>query len=659
SLKSLEGLEAVERVDGNVQLGSFFDSDPLESLAALENVKSIGGNLEIEKLPKLDSLEGLHHLASVEGTVEISAVNIRDVDHLRSLETIGGGLRIYNMSRLRNLDGLANLSTVGGDLGLGTFGFNVENAALESIEGLSGLTEIDGSLTVGLNDKLDTLDGLDNIERIEGDVLIFANKRLQTLEALSQLYEIGGTLRIINSRRIEDMKGLERLGRIGGDLDLGNSSVRRLDGLSLLEEVGGSVALSGRTEDTSGLERLFEVGGSLWAKRVEDASGFSTLTRVGGDFEMNLAGSGSLGALASLEAVGGTLELRGFVDEDLSGLASLERPGGSMTLGQADDLQQLGGMDALTFLGGDLRLVDLPRLDDLDALADIDEIQGDLVFEKRIGTLVDCIQARLEARLDDTLRGEVVLSDIRPSLTVDSQAELETFGEFDCRRTSGTLAIQGDVDSLEPLSELRAAHSIHIERTEFVELDGLASVVSLEELVLDSNEKLESAALTSLRHIGTKVEVSNHAALRDLRLPALLSVRYIKITSNPRLETLELSKLRHAENMSLRGLESLTSLEGFDSLTSISRRLAISESPELRTLDGLQSLRSVGNGILLRLENLTSVDALGNLHRDVIVWGKMPEGDLPENLSEENQTRARDADKRRSRDRRRRMRQLR
>jgi len=111
----------------------------------------------------------------INGTVLIIETyhgEIQSLDGLSQLTHIDGDLRIANNGELVNLAGLQNVKSINGSILI------FENDSLASLTHLQGIETIKGFLSVGKNEILESLDGLDNIFYAISDLRIFANPLL-------------------------------------------------------------------------------------------------------------------------------------------------------------------------------------------------------------------------------------------------------------------------------------------------------------------------------------------------------------------------------------------------------------------------------------------------------------------------------------------------
>jgi receptor L domain-containing protein len=148
TLISLEGLECLTQVGGNLEI---YENDSLTSLEGLDNLKDIGGNMRIYDNDSLISLEGLDKLKYVGGHMRIrdndSLTNLEGLDKLKD---VGGNMRIYDNDSLISLEGLDKLKFVGGHMRIR------DNDFLTSLERLEKIKSVGSELEINNNDELCT-----------------------------------------------------------------------------------------------------------------------------------------------------------------------------------------------------------------------------------------------------------------------------------------------------------------------------------------------------------------------------------------------------------------------------------------------------------------------------------------------------------------------
>ena len=187
----------------------------------------------------ITNLNGFSVLTSIAGSLSIKWANsLVDLSGLENITSIGGDLYIGVLSTwkqggndsLINLDGLSGLKSIGGNLYIGF------NASLTSIEGLSNLTSIGGSLEIEGNASMPNLNGLENLTSIPGNLEIgdfggwktqscYGNPLLLNLDGLSGIDNVGGYLSIECNDMLMSLEGLENLMSISGYLNIGTIDV--------------------------------------------------------------------------------------------------------------------------------------------------------------------------------------------------------------------------------------------------------------------------------------------------------------------------------------------------------------------------------------------------------------------------------------------------
>lgn len=108
---------------------------------------------------------------------------------------------------------------------------------ITNLDGLSGLTSMDGEIFIWECDSLRALNGLEHLTHL-GSLQIYNAGSLKNLEALNKVTYIGGNLRLISLDSLEDLSGLRYLRSIDRDLIINDLPIETLSGLDALESVG-------------------------------------------------------------------------------------------------------------------------------------------------------------------------------------------------------------------------------------------------------------------------------------------------------------------------------------------------------------------------------------------------------------------------------------
>lgn len=164
--EDLQVLATVSAIEHDVFIGS---GPALENLDGLRNVARIGGALHVETAEAGSALTrlGLGELREV-GALRVSTPTVTSVADLESLTRIDRELSIT--APLVSLAGLESITQLEA--------LTISGTDIEDVEGLRGLTRINGPLFVRGNDALASLDGFAALDFVREDPEIFLNASL-------------------------------------------------------------------------------------------------------------------------------------------------------------------------------------------------------------------------------------------------------------------------------------------------------------------------------------------------------------------------------------------------------------------------------------------------------------------------------------------------
>lgn len=236
SLETLDGLEALMRVGGNITIGG---NPLLENFSAMANVRELGGLIEIKKNDSLLNLDGLAGIEGHVGAVWIqSNLSLVSSVGLSGVESTDGYFTFQHHPELSEFTGLSGLKHVGGACRLGVSPLVTDLSPLASLEYVGdmltmgkvgaeelrfdSLTTVGGTLGVVNNPALNSIQGLRNLEIVGNHLDIYGNDALVDLEGLNSVRTIGGVLQIWN-----------------------NDNVTHIDALHMVEEVAGGLLVEG------------------------------------------------------------------------------------------------------------------------------------------------------------------------------------------------------------------------------------------------------------------------------------------------------------------------------------------------------------------------------------------------------------------------------
>ncbi|GAB4570092.1 MAG: hypothetical protein Tsb0020_24650 [Haliangiales bacterium] len=353
-------LAGVGRIDGTLVVRNF----PNEALDGLNCLSDITGNLILEQNTALTSSTLLANLRRVGGDVIIrNNAGLTDLGVVASLSQVGGLVLITGNSALTSLDGLEQLTSVGRDLRV------EDHAALTDISALAGVTQL-RDLRVINNDVLNDLTGLENIERLTGNLRIEDNDALVVLDALAAgagtgLTDVDGSITIANNPSLDQIDGLASVTQIGADLIVsGNAQLTSVDGMTGLTQIGGELRLA----DNAALTALDGLNALTSAQQV-------TIENNG------LASLGGLNGLTSVTANVGSEAVtvsNNAALTSIAGLTTLATIDGRLRIEQNLLLTNIAGLAALRTIGGDLSVVANTALVSIESLLGLTELGGDL-----------------------------------------------------------------------------------------------------------------------------------------------------------------------------------------------------------------------------------------------------------------------------------------
>jgi hypothetical protein len=257
-------------------------------------------NIALQSQSDVNAFPSLYHCLRVTGTLTIAGNDITNLDSLYKLTRVGR-FTIRNNASLTNITGLRSLRRVDGDLQI------TANARLASLDGLSNLTFVKGSLGIG-NASLTDLEGLSALDSV-GNLNITGNPALTSLNGLRSLAFVSGGLEISGNPALTDLEGLggvTELGRFTTGVYLtiaNNRSLTNIDGLRAISFVNHGIIIADNPalKNLNGFSALTSIGGGQYGSleiarnsSLTDMDGLSSLTRISGDSYLSLNGNVSL-----------------------------------------------------------------------------------------------------------------------------------------------------------------------------------------------------------------------------------------------------------------------------------------------------------------------------------------------------------------------------
>lgn len=408
TLESLEGLEGIQRIEGDLWISGrrctracSGSNELLTSLRGLDDLAFVGGTVDIRGDMPLTDIDGLDGLVEIGERLTISVRGVTAISGLGSLEAVGRGLSLSYAS-IERFDALNALTTV-----RGTVSF-FENPGLVELGGFDAVRFIDGHLSFERNDLLRDVTGFASLERIgcgiaahDNPVLLASkvqtlanrvevrpcregvlacNLRVHTVEqaqSLSACETALGWIRVEQSDLV-DLSGFENLRDVGNLLSIfDNPRLVSLRGLEGLRTVRGSLGTRTNpvlrsTEALAGLEQVAQL-------YIEDnqalnmLGGFDALDRV---CQITIRDNPALGTISGFDALLDAPHL--LIEDNVSlrsiyGFSSLSSPvATNLELENNESLATIAGLAGFTRARW-LRVMNSPGLASLVGLHNIAE----------------------------------------------------------------------------------------------------------------------------------------------------------------------------------------------------------------------------------------------------------------------------------------------
>ena len=467
------------RADG--QLGARVEHIRFEEglvLADVEAAPRLVGSARLrspEDLAVLSGLEG--RVFEATGDLSVSGSEFVSLEGLRGLSLVDGNMIVRDNTALTSLEGLNDLVHVGLNLVIRS------NAALIGLQGLSNLTHVGRDVVIEVNGALTSLEGLNNLTKVERDLLINSNGALPSLQGLNNLTHIEGGLEIDTNGALLNLEELNNLTQVGRNLVIrNNAALLSLQGLNNLTHIEGRLEIdtNGALLNLEELNNLTQVGRNLVIRNnaaLLSLQGLNNLTHIEDGLEID-----TNGALLNLEE-----------------LNSLTQVGGNLVIRNNAALLSLQGLNNLTHFEGDLEIDTNGALLNLEELNNLTQVGGNLVIRNNAALL--------------SLQGLNNLTHIEGDLEINTNgALLNLEGLNNLTQVGGNLVIRNNAALLS--------------------LQGLNNLTHIEgDLAISGNGTLTSIkSLHNLTHVGGNVAFSGNTALASLEgVSALLRDRILHI----------------------------------------------------------------------------------------------------------------------------------
>jgi Receptor L domain len=333
--------------------------------------------------------------------------------------------------------------------------------------------------------------------------------------------------------------------------------------------------------------------------------------------------------------INGTLSIEGDV-ADLSGLSRLEQVSGSLLV-ETTKVKSLSGLGALRTVGS-LRIYDNDNLLDVSALSSLRYVQGTLEIRanRNLPRISDF--SSLEAANSIQILGNASLVSIGPFPLLEQIQELLFIEHNTALETVDGFVALKRVKRIQLFANIRLVTFLGLDALEDLELLTIGAHPSLQRVgafprltKLQSLQVVGASLLTAigpfpkLEALKGNVQFTEYGGLPPDTFPVLRSIEgslFIRESSSQKDMRAFGALAEIGVHFSLSGNTQLKSLEGLERLTSIGQNLTVSfNSCDVQngcggtfTLGGLNGLTSIGRSILIDSNiNLRSVAELGSV----------------------------------------------
>lgn len=486
---------------------------------------------------------------------------VEDLSPLSFLQKINGNLEIRITNNLLSLQGLDGLREITGFLSI------KDNESLTDISALNKVTSV-STLNINANSSLTALTGFDSLKNIGGSLLIFSNKEIREISAFPNLESIEMDLKITREDALISITGFNKLREVGKQIQIAPAgSLAYILGFNDLEKVGSNLEIASGT--------------------LEHIDGFEKLDTIRGDFEITcFPGEYVISGVSNLRYIGGQLVFDKGLHR-IEGFESLTYIGADFKIISSKGLKETPDFAKVETIGGTFQVYNNPDLQQLPAFSELSEIDGTVIItENQALTKLGSLH---------------LLQKINGYLEIERNDSLITFDAFT------------NLDSIAWWVDIESNPSL-------VSLDGLENLKYIgQKLDIRNCASLRQIdALARLNFVGDRVHINTNWALESIK--GLQSLQYIKdlqINSTNELETLEgLDSLQEVGKLVLRRHKKLKNIHALSSLEKISSgTLSIIDNEVLSDLSGLENLKSMPDGWIFidGNENLQSITALDSL----------------------------------------------
>lgn len=348
-LRNIDGMEGLSSVSGLTFIGDNLELENLDGLIGL----TTANDLQILRNPKLMSLKGLKNLQNLFSFALMDNDALETIDGLEGVVEIERAIFIRNNNNLLNLDAFSNLKSMGSTLQIWS------NDSLRSINGFNNLEYIGNYVSIERNTSLATIKGFGKLKVVEDFFAIRLNEKLIEIDALDSIRD-GHRLEIEANRSLQRINILKSSNFFMGRIYIRfNNSLVEIDGFNELKFL--------RPSDSDFLSTIEIISN----ESLIGIPSFNSLIEIEGRINIFASGDYELNGFQKLETVSGSLAIGGL--KKFEGFAELTFCS-ELILGRIRELNTLDNLSKVKKLGI-LSLYELPELLDLNVLLNLNELK--------------------------------------------------------------------------------------------------------------------------------------------------------------------------------------------------------------------------------------------------------------------------------------------
>jgi hypothetical protein len=464
---------------------------------------------------------------------------------------------------------------------------------VSDISGLTNLTTINGNLNVSSTTVLTALTGLNNVATVNGNVTISANTALTSLNGFSNLANFSGNITINANNNLNDISALANVPyTIVNGLSINNNSNLSTCNLDfvcdLVINIPANASISG---NATGCNNLTEVQAACVASNPPCPPGSVT-------FDTQAQLDAYLLQYPNCDTINGDVLITGGVN-NLSGLTSLTTITGNLQFIFPTGIPSLNGLQNLANVN---RII----LNGLTGISNLNELSN-------ITGVTEIVISNCDALTDITgLSGITIINERLTVFNNNALQNLDGLQNFTNTLSNASIFIENN----DTLTDITALDNLSFQNISFVRIrDNSVLANCTSDFVCDYLDNLNANRVADIVNNASGCDSITEVQTACAAIPPTCPTGDVILNSQADVDNFVL-QFPNCDiingNLRLRN-GNITDITGLINITQVTGVLDVVDLP-LQSLEGLNSLVSVGNRILIFLNpNLESVADLERL----------------------------------------------